>query len=140
MAWDGEGASWGSWSWGCSWWRGSWEVLCGDEGNLVVARQRVSLTGLGSVGLGIFSLCCLNWMKKLVYLSTEVLGVVVVAVVMARHLVFLFLLGNDDDFWNAAAGFLFLVGYVDLFDVGWLRLMILLRGDVDLWSADESTN
>jgi len=123
MAWDGEGASWGSWSWGCSWWRGSWEVLCGDEGNLVVARQRVSLTRLGSVGL-----------------STEVLGVVVVAVVMARHLVFLFLLGNDDDFWNAAAGFLFLVGYVDLFDVGWLRLMILLRGDVDLWSADESTN
>jgi len=123
MAWDGEGASWGSWSWSCSWWRGSWEVLCGDEGNLVVARQRVSLTRLGSVGL-----------------STEVLGVVVVAVVMARHLVFLFLLGNDDDFWNAAAGFLFLVGYVDLFDVGWLRLMILLRGDVDLWSADESTN
>jgi hypothetical protein len=55
-------------------------------------------------------------------------------VIRLAHFFFLFLLDDDD---ATRLGFLLDV-YVELFDVSWSG--VFWRGNVELWSANESTN
>ncbi|KAF3939615.1 hypothetical protein ABW19_dt0202522 [Dactylella cylindrospora] len=126
VAWDGEvGLSRGR---NGSWWSWGGNALSGDElDGTLIPRQGVGLAGLGIVG---------SWVECGVQLGTEVLQVVVVEIRLLTH--FLFLLDNND-FWNATTGLLWLLdSNADLLDVGWLG--VVLSGNVDLRGADETTN
>jgi hypothetical protein len=125
VAWDGEVAIRGRWgAWGCG------DHLCSFRSSNVL--NGLTRQGIGFAGLGVVR----SWVESGIQLGTEVLQVAVV--VFRRHfLVFLFFL-DDDDLRDAATRFLFRDRDVYLFNVNWLRA--LFRGNVELWSRNETTN
>jgi len=125
VAWDGEVSldSWGG-SWWSSWLRRNNLGLGDIDIALLWLRESIGLARLGVVR---------PWVESGIQLGTEVLQVVVVVIRLA-HFFFLFLLDDDD---ATRLGFLLDV-YVELFDVSWSG--VFWRGNVELWSANESTN